>query len=266
MVWRIEALADGGQYVAAQVRADELALFVGEDNAQRLGSVLTALLRAQAPTLARDEVVRRTWAALAACLDSAAVVTLVRATELAAELATSPPSRRALMAAANGWRAKYSMRRPDAVAARLVDTGLMGTGLMNTGLMNTGLMNAVGADVTDRDDLALAVARMFLTTTETMQTETVGERSSNNGAERSLSLVQPLVDALTPRELEVLELVAEGLRDKEIATRLYLSVRTVNGYVARVFTKLGASSRLSAVNAARRLGLIDLDGGLVSAS
>jgi DNA-binding NarL/FixJ family response regulator/predicted ATPase len=246
MVWRIEALADGGHYELAQQRSQELIALVGPDNLHRHASVLAAVLRAEAPTLANDELVRRTWAIIVACLDTASVVALVGAIELAGELATAPTSRVALMAAANGWRAKYSMRRPQAAATRLRD------------------VSDIDAVMTDRDDLARCVAHMFSTANEASVDLHRSPDGNDDGVLRSLSLVQPLVDALTPRELEVLELVAKGLRDKEIATRLYLSVRTVNGYVARVFTKLDATSRLGAVNAARRLGLID--GGLVSAS
>lgn len=53
----------------------------------------------------------------------------------------------------------------------------------------------------------------------------------------------PLV-ALTPREREVAELVAEGLADREIAGRLYLSHHTVSQYVKRVYRKLGVDSRV----------------------
>jgi DNA-binding NarL/FixJ family response regulator len=61
---------------------------------------------------------------------------------------------------------------------------------------------------------------------------------------------------LTSRENEVLSRVARGLRDKEIAREMYLSVRTVNCYVARIRTKLGVKTRASAVEVARSHGLI----------
>jgi DNA-binding CsgD family transcriptional regulator len=51
------------------------------------------------------------------------------------------------------------------------------------------------------------------------------------------------VKALTRREREVAELVADGLGNREIAERLYLSKRTVDSHVEHVFTKLGFSSR-----------------------
>jgi DNA-binding CsgD family transcriptional regulator len=52
---------------------------------------------------------------------------------------------------------------------------------------------------------------------------------------------------LTPREREVLELAADGLRDAEIARRLRLSVRTVHNHLQRCYEKLGAHSRAEAV-------------------
>jgi DNA-binding CsgD family transcriptional regulator len=67
-----------------------------------------------------------------------------------------------------------------------------------------------------------------------------------------------LVEALTPREHEVLVLVADGLRNREIAARLAISEHTVKFHLAAVFGKLGASSRTQAVRTALRLGLIDV--------
>lgn len=61
--------------------------------------------------------------------------------------------------------------------------------------------------------------------------------------------------ALTPRELEVLELVAQGLRNNEIAERLYLSPRTVGHHVSAILSKLDVPTRGQASAEARRLGL-----------
>ncbi len=62
--------------------------------------------------------------------------------------------------------------------------------------------------------------------------------------------------ALTPRELEVLALVAEGLRNADIAERLVVSRRTIDHHVSAVLRKLQAGSRGEAVAAAQRLGLL----------
>jgi DNA-binding NarL/FixJ family response regulator len=63
-------------------------------------------------------------------------------------------------------------------------------------------------------------------------------------------------EVLTPREREVLTLVAEGLPNRTIAERLTLSLNTVRTHVQAVLTKLGAHSKLEAVAIARRRGLI----------
>lgn len=61
---------------------------------------------------------------------------------------------------------------------------------------------------------------------------------------------------LTRRECEVLALVAEGMRNRDIAERLVLSVRTVDHHVSAILRKLRAGSRGAAVVEARRRGLL----------
>lgn len=65
-------------------------------------------------------------------------------------------------------------------------------------------------------------------------------------------------DALTPRELEVLRLVAEGLSNREAAARLFVTERTVKFHVSSLLHKLGAGNRTEAVRVAVRRGLIRL--------
>lgn len=62
--------------------------------------------------------------------------------------------------------------------------------------------------------------------------------------------------SLTPRETEVLQLVAEGLGNRQIARRLVLTEATVKSHLVHVFTKLGVGSRTAAVARARELGLM----------
>ncbi|MGH2762203.1 MAG: helix-turn-helix domain-containing protein, partial [Thermoleophilaceae bacterium] len=60
---------------------------------------------------------------------------------------------------------------------------------------------------------------------------------------------------LTPREIEVLELVAQGLHNAEIAARLFVSKRTVDHHVSAILHKLDVPSRGQAVAEAARLGI-----------
>ena len=61
---------------------------------------------------------------------------------------------------------------------------------------------------------------------------------------------------ITPRELEVLRLIGEGLSTKEMAARLFVSENTVKTHTSRVFDKLGANRRTKAVQLAKELGLL----------
>ena len=62
---------------------------------------------------------------------------------------------------------------------------------------------------------------------------------------------------LTARELEVLALVAEGLRNAEIAARLFMSERTVAHHVSAILRKLGVATRGQASAEAARLGIVE---------
>lgn len=63
-------------------------------------------------------------------------------------------------------------------------------------------------------------------------------------------------DALTLRELQVLQLMSEGLTNKQIGDRLFLSPSTVKGYVREIMTKLGCQNRVEAVVEGRARNLI----------
>ncbi len=69
---------------------------------------------------------------------------------------------------------------------------------------------------------------------------------------------EPLAEALTPRETEVLQLLAEGLPNKQIARQLAISPNTVKFHINSILTKLSAQSRTEAVVRATRSGLIIL--------
>ncbi len=65
----------------------------------------------------------------------------------------------------------------------------------------------------------------------------------------------PLFDELTQRELEVLGLIAQGLKNREIAARLIISEKTVGNHVSNIFTKLQVADRVQAIIRAREAGL-----------
>jgi DNA-binding CsgD family transcriptional regulator len=67
-------------------------------------------------------------------------------------------------------------------------------------------------------------------------------------------------ESLSPREAEILRLVASGKTTKEIGAELSIADSTVNWHVGNVHAKLGASSRAEAVAVAMTTGSIDLDG------
>ena len=77
---------------------------------------------------------------------------------------------------------------------------------------------------------------------------------SSGGTPGSMSV------SLSGRELEIIELVAEGLTNQEIAERLTISKRTVDNHVSNVFTKTGSKNRVALLNWAMDHGKICRDG------
>jgi len=76
-----------------------------------------------------------------------------------------------------------------------------------------------------------------------------------------MTVFQPQTDgaspSLTPREREVLDLMARGSTNREIAAALHLSPHTIHEHTSSLYRKLGARNRAEAVQRAARLGLID---------
>jgi two-component system NarL family response regulator len=69
----------------------------------------------------------------------------------------------------------------------------------------------------------------------------------------------PLVDDLTPREVDVLTLIAEGLCNKEIAKELFISEKTVKNHINNIFSKLHLYDRSQAILYAIRKGLVKVE-------
>jgi LuxR family maltose regulon positive regulatory protein len=80
--------------------------------------------------------------------------------------------------------------------------------------------------------------------------------SRRAGAAAVAGTPEPLIEPLTPRELEILGSLAAGRRNREIAAELVVTLDTVKRHVSHIFDKLGASTRTEAVARARELGLI----------
>lgn len=76
------------------------------------------------------------------------------------------------------------------------------------------------------------------------------------GSRRVVEPIQETVEELTPREIEVLRMMAEGLGNKEIAARLGISDHTVKFHISSILAKIGASTRTEAVTLGIRRGLI----------
>jgi DNA-binding NarL/FixJ family response regulator len=75
---------------------------------------------------------------------------------------------------------------------------------------------------------------------------------------RQFSGAAALPEQLTERELEVLRQLAKGRQNKEIATELWISERTVKFHVSAILAKLGVGNRTEAVSKAAQLGLVEL--------
>ena len=77
--------------------------------------------------------------------------------------------------------------------------------------------------------------------------------------EKEAKITDARYDALTPREQQVMRLLAEGISTKEIAERLFISPKTVENHRTNIMSKLELHSAVELIRYAARLGLIDVD-------
>ncbi len=103
----------------------------------------------------------------------------------------------------------------------------------------------------------VSAERLFATLTAVAQGVVVFDPELADALRPSGDLaLAPLVEELTPREREVLQLLAQGLSNKAIAYQLGISEHTVKFHVNAIMNKLGAQSRTEAAVLATRMGLI----------
>ena len=120
-----------------------------------------------------------------------------------------------------------------------------------TPALRAGIRGAIPSDATPQEieSAVHAVSAGLVVTTPAFLAEIWPEPQT---------FAEELAEPLSSRELEVLDLLAEGLSNKLIAHRLNISEHTVKTHVASIFAKLGASSRTEAVSQAIRRGLVML--------
>jgi LuxR family transcriptional regulator, maltose regulon positive regulatory protein len=111
-----------------------------------------------------------------------------------------------------------------------------------------------------REDAAVREATLALTRLDEIGAVAEAARArellGSLGAPAKATRASSRDQVLTPRELDILRLVSEGLTDAEIATRLMLSKHTVHRHLQNAYARLGCSSRASAVAKANRLHLL----------
>ena len=131
----------------------------------------------------------------------------------------------------------------DGPASTLGELPLSGWGIVNPDATAAELAAAVEAVAQGLVVVSLPLAKRVLARSSPVQA--IGSRSG-----------QGLEEPLTEREMEVLELLSQGLSNKLIARELGISEHTVKFHVSSLYTKLGAASRTEAVHRGARLGLV----------
>jgi ATP/maltotriose-dependent transcriptional regulator MalT len=118
-------------------------------------------------------------------------------------------------------------------------------------------LSALGRRDRARREIEAAIAdfRAMGADWERARAETMLAKLRKTNVTLPARLIDTPLGGLSPRELEVLDLVAVGLTNRDIAERLVLSEHTVNRHVANILRKLGLTSRAAAASVAGRFGL-----------
>ena len=134
-------------------------------------------------------------------------------------------------------------------ATALGELGRFNRTFTNEGPALAGLMEALADAVQRGRGPAEAGSLSYLTF---LLRETMGEPETTSPQ----TVTAGLVDPLTARELEILRLIVAGLRNQEIAGRLFISLHTVKRHIANVYGKLGVTHRTEAVARANELKFV----------
>jgi DNA-binding NarL/FixJ family response regulator len=115
------------------------------------------------------------------------------------------------------------------------------------------LVEAIGGVMRGESRIDPGVARKVLNEFQRLAAQALVRRPTVDTQDDGL-----IIEPLTPREEDVLNLLVEGLSNKEIGARLHLTEGTIKNYVSNIIAKLQANDRTHAVVTALRRGLVDL--------
>lgn len=153
-------------------------------------------------------------------------------------LDSKPPPQVLIWDARTGLDALPSVSRDTAILLLVEDSALESFPAMVTGLLSR-----------DEPSAALGVAVRQVARGEQYLSPLLAMRILQKSQNKSslTKLQSSGVESLTGREREILDLLAQGLSNKAIASRLYLSVRTIEGHLANIYSRLGVHSRTEAM-------------------
>ncbi len=107
-----------------------------------------------------------------------------------------------------------------------------------------------------KQNVAVDYVGMLLAAFRDVEAEPVPDALESESVTISSARPQPLVEPLTNRELDVLELLTQRLQNKEIADKLFISVETVKGHLKNIYQKLNVSKRRDAVEKGKKIGIL----------